>query len=520
MDNRNILFGVIGLLILAVIGLAVDRSNQITTLTEQAENLSADAQSAADDFEATIAAQVGELDSQSEIVTAAELDLSDLQTQVAVSSTEFEDQIAELESANDVLESANSDFVTQVAELETDVEDAQNDAINQAATATFIQGEAVSQANNAATQAAVAATAVEDAMMMADLAATSEAQSIAIQADVIAQADIAATSEALAIIAQEELLAENEALSTQIAELQPTATPTAEPTIVAEVGELDILWEVDIDGTGMVNIAPDSATVAVLRADDVIEFLSSEDGSSQRELTDLAEGIQSFAFSNGGRLIAAVADFSQIVVFDASSGVVELEEAIRNPIKAYPFAGDDGAIAIQTGLETEIFTFEDAPRVTRIGGVDLDWSDDGAIIASTDGSTIEFLAMDGYQIDSTTTVETDSNSILMIEFSPDSGYLAGFTAEGMVMVWRAGDGEMVWTVETGADIDGFAWSGDSEHLAVVSGGQVIVYSADGVSTTSTAIEGATAVDWSADSAFLVVASEDTVWAISAESFAG
>ncbi|GEM_PF-2204558 len=524
MDNRNILFGVIGLLILAAIGLAVDRSNQIATLTEQADTISADAQSAADNFEATIQAQTGELDSQSEVVDAAEQSLMDLQTQVAVSSTAFEDQIAELESANDVLESNNADFVTQVAELgeQADL------AATAEADAVIAADNALMQANNASTQAAIAATAVEDAVIQANLAATSEAEAFIAAEDAIEQANIAATSEADALIAEENaevlaidnatLVAEVDALSTQIAELQPTATPSPEPTVVAEVSELDILWEVSIDSGGVVNIAPDSASVAVLRSDNVIEFLSAEDGSSQRELTELDEGLQDFTFSNNGRLIASVANFVELSVFDSASGVGTFDEAIRNPIKAFVFAGDEGAIAVQTGQETEIFTFEEAPSVTRIGGVDLDWSTDGTLIASTDGSVIEILAMDAYQVDTTTPYETDSSSILMIAFSPDGSHIAGFTAEGMVMVWSVADGALVWSNETGADlIDSFAWSGDSANLAVVAGGEVLVYSADGSSTTSTSIDGVITVDWSMDSGLIVVASTETVWALPAES---
>ena len=35
MENRNMLFGIIGLLVLMVIGLGIDRSNQFATLTQE-----------------------------------------------------------------------------------------------------------------------------------------------------------------------------------------------------------------------------------------------------------------------------------------------------------------------------------------------------------------------------------------------------------------------------------------------------------------------------------------------------
>ena len=506
MNNQTVLLGVIGLLVLGVIGLFIDRSNQITTLTEQAESVAADAQSAAENFEATIEAQTGELDSQTEAITAGEEALTELQTQVAVSSTEFEDQISELESANDVLESNNTDFVTQVAELSEVSELEANNAQTQAAVAATAQADALAQADLASTQAAIGATVAADAIIQAELAATSEAEAIALLSDVEGFVSQNATLEA-----------SNIALATQVAELQPTSTPTPEPTVVAEVSELEILWEADITGAGVIDIAPDGESVAVLRLDDVIVYLSTEDGTSQSELTDLPEGMQDFAFSNNGRSLAIVANFSQLFVLDSATGVIALEEAIRNPIRAYAFAGDDGAIAVQTGLETEIFTLEEGPRITRIGGVDLDWSADGANIASTDGSIIEILAMDGYQIDTTTAIETDISGILMIEFSPDSSMIAGVTAEGTVMVMDVASGEVVWSDETGSDmVDDVAWAGDSANLAVVAGGEVFVYSADGNSTTTASIADVVSVDWSDDGSLLVFASGETVWAISAD----
>jgi len=495
MENRNILFGVIGLLILAVVGLAVDRSNQISTLSTQATTVADDAQTASDNMSATIEAQVGELDIQAEAVSERELAYEGLQTQAAVSSTVFENDIAELESAIAVLETNNTDFVTQVADL-SDINDTQ---ATEVADLSAQRDDLSGQRDGLATEVADLTSQLDESIVGAE----------AIQTQIADGANIIATLEADNILLQEE-----------VQSLIPTETPTPEPTVVAEVSALDFALELDI-GTVMVQIAPDSASIAILRADNVIEFVSAEDGTSQRELTDLEDDISDFIFSNSGRSIAAISSLSRMLVFDSATGVVSLDEAIRNPVKGYDFAGDDGALAVLTGLETEIFPFDDSPSVTRIGGVTLDWSADGAMIVQTDGSLVEILTMDGYQIDEVIAVETDSNSILDVEFSPDGSHIAGYTADGMVMVWSVPDGEVIWSAETGTDmITDMDWSGDSANLAVIADGDVSIYSADGTSTTTTQIDGVTTVDWSADSSFVAFGSAETVYVVSADTLAG
>lgn len=533
-SSRYILFGVIGLLVIAVIGLAVDRSNQITTLSEQvtqvaeeATTAAEDAQTAEEDMSATIEAQIGEIDSQSEVVIAAETSLEDLQTQVAVSSTAFEDEISELESAADVLESNNEDFATQVAEL-SDTNEAQATEIAELST----QSDDLSaQRDELSTEVANAmdsvATAEADALIQADIAATSQADAL-IQADNAAtQSAVAATTSADSVALAEQydesvnalstLEASNAALQVQIEELLPTETASPEPTTVSEADDIDTMLEVDIDNAGVVEILPDSSSIAVLRDDNVIEFISAEDGTSQRELTDLDEGVQDFTFSNSGRSMAVVIDFSQVMVMDSATGVVSFDEAIRNPVRGYDFAGDDGALAVLTGLETEIFPFDESPSVTRIGGVTLDWSADGTMIAQTDGNLVELLMMDEYQIDEVVTIETDGGSILDLELSPDGSLIAGISADGMVMVWDVASAELSWSADSGVEtVDDFDWSGDSAHLAVVASGEVSIYSADGTSTVTTTIGEATTVDWSADGSFIVFSDDETVTVVSAD----
>lgn len=477
--SNNVIYAVVGLLILAVVGLAVDRSNQITSLTEQAQIAADSAQENADNLSATIEAQA-------EAVTVGEEAMMALETQVAISSTAFEDELSEASSAIEVLESQNVDFATQVAEQADEID---------------------IQVNLVETQSALAAEAQEDAELQADIAATSEAGLI------VAEAQIADSENALAT-----LEADNSALIADLEALIPTETPMPEPTVVEEVSGIDFTFQLEMDNTGAVEIAPDGESIAILRDDNVIEFVSAEDGTPQRELGDFEEDLDSFTFSNNGRLIGAVASFSRMLVFDAATGVNTLDEAIRNPIKSYSFAGDDGAIAVLTGLETEIFVFDPSPRVTRIGGVALDWSVDGSKIVTTDGSLLEILDIADYQIDGVTEGEADSTSILDVAYSPDSSLIAGITADAMVIVWDGTSGEQVWSSETSWEsIDDFDWSGDSAHLVVVADGSANIYSADGNSTTSLDIDGITSVDWSADSAFIVFASESEISVVSADS---
>lgn len=464
MENRNILFGVIGLLILVVIGLAVDRSNQFTTLTGQVE----DAETAIADAQTENEALSTDLEAQTETLAQAEEEMDTLSAQFAVSSTAFEAQVAELSDASTVLENNNEGFATEVADLSGQRDDLQGDLDSAAEKAEGLQ------------------TQLDD--MSAE------------------NADAQATLEA-----------ENQALQAQVEALMPTEPPPSEPTVAVDTSapdsaDLAFVFQLDIDNKQAVQISPDNRSVAILRDDNVIELVSAVDGTHQLDVDGFDGDLSEFIYADSGRVMAAIADNSTVIVFDSATGIASFEQERQNPIKGYDFASDSNAITIGTARSIEITVFESNRSQTRQGGItSLDWSGDGTQLVIANGRSVTVLDIADYSISGTTDLDTSGAQVVDASFSPDGSHIAGVTVDSDLVVLSVESGQVVWqTSVDGEAINDIAWSSDSAHIALVADGDVSVYGLDGSWVAQVTIDGVTSVDWSSDGAFLVFASAGQV----------
>jgi predicted nucleic acid-binding Zn-ribbon protein len=470
MENRNMIFGVIGLLILVVIGLGIDRANQFTTLTEQAnlaETAVAEAQVISHNLATTLEAQTGDLDAQTDNIEA-------LSAQMAISSTEFESQIAELSDASTVLEENNEGFATQVADLSSQVDDlsGQKDGLQ---------------------------SDLDEASANADGLQT--------------QLDEMTTENADAIATLE---AENQALQAQVEALMPTATPSPEPAIEVETSapdsaDLEFVFQLDIDNKDAVQISPDNLSIAILRADNVIELVSAVDGTSQRE-TFFAKGdLSEFIYADNGRAMAAIMDNSTVIVFDSATAADIFEQEFDNPIQGYDLSSDSNAIAVGTRSRLEIKVFDSVEQSRPDGITSLDWSDDDTQIVISNGRSVSILDMEDYAISGTTDLDADGASVVDATFSPDGSHIVGVSVNQDLLVWSVESGEIIWQTSVDAEaINDIAWSSDSAYFAMVADGDVSIYGLDGSWVAQVTIDGVTSVDWSSDGAFLAFASAEQV----------
>ena len=545
MENRNLFFGIIGLLILVVVGLAVDRSNQFTTLTSQAETVATQAQEASDNFSATIEAQSAVIDEQI-------LNADTLSTQVAVSSTDFEAQISELSDAASALESVNTDFATQVADLSGQRDELTNQSDSQATEVASLmedlddasgQNEGLgtqvadlSDENNAlATQVAdldgrndrlstqVFLRYGENALLSEDNEALST-QVANLQTDLDeagTNADGLQTQVADSVDEVATLSAENQVLQTQVAELMPTATPTPQPTMtpdlsVPDMADLEFVFQLDIENRGFAQVSPDGESIAILREDNMIELVDTLTGDSLNELTDFDGEISDIIFASDSS-IAGVLDSTKVILLDSESGNISFEHESNNPITDYDLSEDGNAIIIGDTRSIEIIVFDPGRNQTRQGGVTaLDWSADGSQIVTSSGTTLTLFEISNYLISGSSEIDTSSAQVVDVVFSPDGSHIAGATVSSDLIVWSVESGEVVWQTEIDADsIDDMVWSSDSEYLVVVADGDIRVYSTTGSWVAHANIDGVTSVDWSSNGEFLVFASTDQVSVVGA-----
>lgn len=505
MESRNILFGIIAILIGVVIGLAIDRSNQITSLTEQANLVATQAQDTSDELVATVDAQSTELETQIDAVAQSEAEIETLSTQMAVSSTDFEEQISELSDTAAAFEVVNANLATEVAEMESERDNlaTENDDLStQVADLSSQRDELTGQTSDFATQ-------------VADLATQND--------ELIGQADTFVTQVAELSSERDDLTSQIETLSTQIAETIPTATPSPEPTIEAQTsspGMTDIIFafQTDLENRAVVDFTPDD-TLAILLDDNVIEVISSNGSSSQLELDNFDGEISDFIYSSDGESIVAISDESDIVVFDSNSGVVSFEKSGSTPIIGYDISDDGNAIIVGTARSIEISVFEPSRNQSRQGGiVSLDWSDEGSQIVTTNGSEVTVFTLNNYLISNTTQLNAEDAQVLQVAFAPDGSHVAGISVDGELLMWSVEVGEIVWRTELDLEaVDDLAWSPDSEHLILVAEGDIRIYGADGSWDVHTSADGITAVDWSDDGAFIVLASTEQVGVVEIDS---
>lgn len=476
MNDNRMLLGIIGLLIVAVIGLAVDRSNQIASLTDQVNQ----AQTDADEQTNLVATSVAD----------AELQANNAQTQAAIAATAQEDAVAqadlaatseaqamELQDSVVAFEDVNSGMGTEVADLST-----QRDDLS-------------AQVDDLSTQ--VADVSVE----RDDLLADNESMSTQV-------VDLTTNNE--------DLSAQVDDLSTQIAESVPTATPSPEPTIEAETSaeassDLEFVFTLDV-ANNAVQIAPDNSSIAVLRDDNVIQVFSAEDGTPQIELSDFDGELSDFIYTSNGRAMAAVVDETGVIVFDAATSATSFEDDYGNPITGYDFSGDGDALIAGTARNIEIALLETSQTQTRQDGVtSLDWSADGSRIVIANGRTVTIFEMSDNTIDSTTNLDTTGVAVVDVAFSPDGAFIVGATVDAELVMISAESGSIVWQTEIDADaIDDIAWSSDSQQVAVVADGDIRIYGVDGSFAVQATMEGANGVAWSADGALLAISSADQV----------
>jgi len=478
MDNRNMLFGIIGLLVLVVIGLGIDRSNQFATLTGQIEV----AETAVADAQAENETLSADLEAQAEVVTQGEETISALSTQIAVSSTEFESQISELSDASSVLETNNEGFATEVADLSAQVDELQADLD----------------------------AAVADADTVKDNYATAEAQIIVLQTEAEDIANFAATTEA-----------DNIALQAQVEALMPTATLMPEPTVAVDTTapdglDLEFVFQVESDNRAIVQISPNNQSIAILQSDNTIDVISSVDGTHQLTIDGFDGDLSDFIYAEDGRSMAAISDNNTVIVFAATTGATSFEQEFDNPIKGYDLSPDSEAIAVGTANRLEIKVFDSIEQSRPDGITSLDWSDDGTQIVISNGRSVSILAIENNSIAGTTDLDDGGAQVIDASFSPDGSHIIGITVNTELILWSVESGEIVWqtTVEASA-INDVAWSGDSAYVAVVAEADISIYGLDGEWVAQATIDGATAVDWSSDGAFLVFATAEQVSVVDA-----
>lgn len=485
MDNRNMLFGIIGLLVLVVIGLGVDRSNQFATLTGQIEV----AETAVADAQAENETLTTDLEAQADVVTQSEEAIAALSTQVAVSATEFESQISELSDASSVLAENNEGFATEVADLSSQIEElsGQRDGLQTDLDAAAADAETLQ--DNYATAVAQAALLQTDSEDMANAIATLEAEKVALEA--------------------------------QVEALMPTETPEPEPTVAVDTSapdssDLEFVFQTDIDNRGVVQISPDNTSIAVLQSDNTIEIISASDGTHQLTIDGFDGDLSDFIYAENGRSMAAISDNSTIIVFAATTGATSFEQDFDNPIKGYDLSPDSEAIAVGTANRLEIKVFDSIEQSRPDGVTSLDWSDDGSQIVISNGRSVSILAIEDNSIASTTDLDDGGAQVINASFSPDGSHVIGVTVNTELILWSVESGEIVWQTSVDASaINDIAWSSDSAYVAVVAEADISIYGMDGAWVAQATIDGVTAVDWSSDGAFLVFANAEQVSVVDA-----
>jgi len=300
------------------------------------------------------------------------------------------------------------------------------------------------------------------------------------------------------------------------AESVPTETPTPEPTIEPEssaqsTSDLEFAFTLDVDNRA-VQISPDGTSIAVLSDDNVLQLFSASDGTPQIELTGFDGELSDFVYASSGRAMAAIVDNTGVVVFDAATGVASFEDDYGNPVTGYDFSGDGTAIIAGTARNIEIALLASSQKQTRQDGVtSLDWSADGSRIVIANGRSVTIFEMSDNTIDSTTNLDTTGVSVVDVTFSPDGTSIAGATVDGELVMISAESGSIVWQTSVDADsIDDLAWSGDSQHVAVVADGDIRIYGVDGAFVLQATMDGANGVAWSADGELLAVSTDEQV----------
>ncbi len=485
MENRNMLFGIIGLLVLVVIGLGIDRSNQFSTLSEQI----AVAETAVADAEAQNETLSTDLQTQTDLVTQGEETIAALSTQIAVSSTDFESQISELSDASTILADNNEGFATEVADLLSQVDDLseQRDGLQ-----TDLD------------------TALADVDTLQTSYATAEAQAILSQAQADDMASIAATLEA-----------ENLILAEEVEALMPTSTPEPEPTAEVDTSEpdstdIEFVFAVEVDNRAIAQISPDNESIAILRDDNSIEIISAVDGVQQLTVDGFDGDLSEFIYAADGRSMAAISDNNTIIVFTTNTGTTSYEQEYDNPIKGFDLSADSNALAVGTANRLEIKVFDGIEQSRPDGVTSLDWSADGSHIVISNGRSVSILDIEDYSISGTTDLDTDSAQVIDALFSPDGSHIIGVTVNSELVVWSVESGDLVWQTSVDAStINDVAWSSDSAYVAVVAEADISIYGVDGAWVSQATIDGVTSVDWSSNGEFLVFASAEQVSVVDA-----
>lgn len=485
MENRNMLFGIIGLLVLVVIGLGIDRSNQFTTLSGQIEA----AETAIADAEAQNETLTTDLQAQTDLVTQSEETIAALSTQIAVSSTDFESQISELSDASSVLANNNEGFATQVADLSSQVDDLSD------------------QRDSLQTELD---TALADADTIKSDYATAEAEAVVLQAQAEDNADAMATLEA-----------ENIALAAEVEALMPTSTPEPEPTAEVDTSEPDstdveFVFAVEVNNRAIAQISPDNESIAILRDDNSIEIVSAIDGVQQLTVDDFDGDLSEFIYAADGRSMAAISDNNTIIVFATNTGTISYEQGYDNPIKGFDLSADSNAIAVGTANRLEIKVFDSIEQSRPDGVTSLDWSADGSHIVISNGRSVSILDIEDYSISGTTDLDTEGVQVIDALFSPDASHIIGVTVNAELVLWSVESGEIVWQTSVDASaINDVAWSSDSAYVAIVAEADISIYGVDGAWVAQATIDGVTSVDWSSNGEFLVFASADQVSVVDA-----
>ena len=470
MENRNMFLGIIGVLVLVVIGLGIDRSNQFTTLSGQVEV----AETALADAQAENETLSSDLEAQAETVTQSEETVAALSTQMAVSATEFESQISELSDASSILAQNNEGFATEVADLSEQRDGLQTDLDDRA-----------------------------------NVFATLEAENTALQA----QLDDTSTANANAMATLE---AENAGLLAQVEALMPTATLVPEPTAEVETSapdssDLEFVFQVDIDNRGLAQISPNNLSIAILQSDNSIEIVSAVDGVHQLTVDGFEGDLSDFIYAKDGDSMAAISDNTTLIVFAATTGATSFEQDYDNPIKGYDLSSDGEAIAVGTANRFEIKVFDSIEQSRPDGVTSLDWSDDGSQIVITNGRSVSILDIEDNSIVGTSDLDDDGAQVIDASFSPDGSHIIGVTVDSELIVWSLESGEIVWQTSLEAStINDVAWSSDSAYVAVLTEEGISIYGMDGAWVAQATIEGVTSLDWSSDGEFLALATADQV----------
>lgn len=287
----------------------------------------------------------------------------------------------------------------------------------------------------------------------------------------------------------------------------PTNTPTTVPTDVPAQITLGEPQRIDLDSLGLAEISPENNWFAVATDGTSIVTLSADDEIVRNEFTDVVDTIGNVVWSPDGGKILITNKNRQVKVIHANTGNTLLEETAENVILSAGWAGDGNAIVVGNRQSMQIWILDQDSRQSRNSpSASVDWSADGAYIASSNADGVELFSMNGYFVGSTELLPLEN--VVELAWSPDSTHFAGLDSSDTLWIWDVGANDSVGEIALeGNVIEELAWSPDSQFVAVAVGSELQIYNAM-TAELVTSLDGETtltSVDWATDGTMIVLA---------------